>query len=319
MIARQIGESAVRISIVGLGGNEYLPDGRSRGFTDAPRLAVIPGHILPEFGRDRRRTLLRLCYSKGVNLLDVTMDSEKEALGRNLQEVPPPFPVYVQTRPEGMVYGRDPHNAKMANYDALRQEVERGLKLLRRDHLDFLNLGFMRDALIHDHAYLDKIERNIRLLKDARLIRFACLDTFSGEQTYLTGLRAGCFDVVYVSLNPADDGPLEKVLPTAVDQGTAVFVRECFMKGALFAMGEEVGLTDRNRLARVALTWCLTRKGVTSAIVGAHDADQMANNLQVLDDLVMYDDDWHIIETLKNSALFRAYRDRKSAQWLGAE
>ncbi len=318
MIARQIGDSSLRVSIVGLGGHEYLANGRSRGFTDAPELAVTPGHILPNFGQERRRDLLRLCYSKGINLYDVTMDSEKEALGRNLREVAPPFPVYVQTRPEGMVYGRDPYNLRMADYDALRQEVERGLVLLRRDRLDFLNLGFMRDALDHDRAFLDKIARNVRLLKEAKLIRFACLDTFSGERTYMAGIRAGCFDVLYVSLNLADKGALDRVIPKADEQGMAVFVRECFMKGALFAMGQEAGFTDENHLARVALKWCLSRDGVTSAIVGAQDADQMANNLSVLKDPVMYDDEWETVEAIEQTEAYRTYRDRKRAQWLGS-
>ena len=40
----------------------------------------------------------------------MTIDSEKEALGRNLKEVPPPYEIYIQTRPEGMGYGYDPNN-----------------------------------------------------------------------------------------------------------------------------------------------------------------------------------------------------------------
>ena len=46
----------------------------------------------------------------GINFFDATQDSEKEALGRNLKEIPPPYEIYVQTRPEGMVYSYDPFN-----------------------------------------------------------------------------------------------------------------------------------------------------------------------------------------------------------------
>lgn len=315
MITRRVGDSNVRVSIVGLGGHEYLPDGRSRGFNEEPERSVQPGYIMPSFGGEPRRELLRLCYDRGVNLYDATIDSEKEALGRNLREIPPPFPVYVQTRPEGMVYGRDPYNLKMADCAALRAEVVRSLELLQRDRLDFLNLAFMRDALAHDRAYLDKLARNISRLKEERLIRFATLDTFSGEATYLAGIRECRFDAMYVNLNPADCLALERAIPEATDRGMAVFARECFMKGALFAMGEEVGLTERAHLARVALKWCLTREGVTSAMVGARCAEEMRSDLQALDDLTLSDEDLAVLATLETSPRFREYAARKRQQW----
>ena len=49
----------------------------------------------------------------------MTIDSEKEALGHNLKEVPPPYEIYIQTRPEGMGYGYDPNNQKMGDYALL--------------------------------------------------------------------------------------------------------------------------------------------------------------------------------------------------------
>jgi len=105
--------SNVRISRVVLGGHEYLADGRSRGFNEDPANAITPGHIFPGFGGETRRAVLRTAYDLGINTFDVTLDSEKEALGRNLAELPPPYEIYIQTRPEGMVYGYDPANRKM--------------------------------------------------------------------------------------------------------------------------------------------------------------------------------------------------------------
>jgi len=313
MIHRRIGDSDVEVSIIALGGHEYLPDGRSRGFNEVPDLAVIPGYIVDGFGQERRKELIKFCYRQGINFFDATMDSEKDALGRNLQELPPPHEVYVQTRPEGLVYDRDPCNQKMANYEVLKAEVQRGLGLLRRDRLDFLNIAFMRWALDHDPAYLAKIGHNIRRLKADGLIRFACLDTFSGERTYQRGIEAGCFDAVYVNLNLANDGALEKVFPAAKEAGLAVFVRECFMKGELFYMGDEVGITNRARLAQTALKWCLAQDAVTLVVVGCHDAAQMASNLGVLENLELNDEDRAIIDGLRTSTRFASYRtDRRS-------
>jgi aryl-alcohol dehydrogenase-like predicted oxidoreductase len=319
MIYRQIGDSEVQVSIVGLGGHEYLPDGRSRGFNEEPERAVQPGVVLEGYGGERRQALLRFCYEQGINFYDATMDSEKEALGRNLAALPPPFEVYVQTRPEGLVYGRDPYNAKLAQYEVLRAEVVRCLGLLRRERLDFLNIAFMRWALDHDPEYLTKIGSNIERLKAAGLIRFACLDTFSGEWTYLQGIRAGCFDALFINFNPGDDGALDEVFPAAQEAGMAIFVREVFLKGRLFHAGDEVGLVDRGRLAQAGLKWVLNQAGVTMAVVGAQDVAQMRSNLRVLEDVALNDEDRALIERLRTSSMFQGYRRAKREQFFESE
>ena len=66
-----------------------------------------------------------------------------EALGRNLAEMPPPYDVFVQTRPEAMNYSYDPGNRKMLDLGLLRAEVQRILKMLRRERLELLNLGIL--------------------------------------------------------------------------------------------------------------------------------------------------------------------------------
>jgi aryl-alcohol dehydrogenase-like predicted oxidoreductase len=271
--------------------------------------------VLEGYGLDQRLALIRYCYTQGINFFDATMDSEKDSVGRNLQELPPPYKVYVQTRPEGLVYGRDPFNAKMAQYEVLKAEVQRGLGLLRRERLDFLNLAFMRPALEHDPDYLLKLGENVARLKAEGLIRFACLDTFSGEWTYLQGIRAGFFAAIFINFNLANDGALRAVFPAAQEAGMAVFVRECFMKGELFHMGDEVGLTDRGRLAQAALKWNLNQAGVTMAVVGAKDAEQMASNLRVLEDLALNDEDEAILARLRTSPRFQDYREKRHAQF----
>jgi aryl-alcohol dehydrogenase-like predicted oxidoreductase len=177
----------------------------------------------------------------------------------------------------------------------------------------------MRWALDHDPEYLDKIGHNIARLKAEGLIRFACLDTFSGGWTYLQGIRAGCFDALFINFNLGDDGALDEVFPAAQEAGMAVFVREVFMKGRLFHAGDEVGLVDRGRLARAALKWVLNQEGVTMAVVGAHDTAQMRGNLRVLEDLALNDEDRALIERLRTSSTFQAYRQAKRRQFFEVE
>ena len=308
---RRLGKSTVEISVIGMGGHEYLPDGRSRGFNENFQLAVTPDHIFDGFGQKTRRQVLKLAFDYGINFFDVTQDSEKEALGRNLKEVRPPYEIFIQTRPEGMVYTYDAFNKKMANYTLLKAEVQRILKLLQRERLEFLNIAFMKSALDHDPEYLAKIKANIANLKQEGLILFACADTFSGEYTYLKQIEAGCFDAVYINYNFADHGGNRQVLPTAKDQGLAIITREAFMKGELFKMGAAVGLTDRSRLAEIGIKWNLSHHAVTNLVVGTNNPGHLGDNLRVLNNLELTEEDNEIIEKIRTSDSFKAYEERK--------
>jgi len=316
---RRFGKTNVEISVFGMGGHEYLPDGRSRGFNENFELAVTPDHIFDGFGQEIRRKVLKIAFNNGINFFDVTQDSEKEALGRNLKEIRPPYEIYIQTRPEGMVYTYDECNRKMAQYELLKAEVHRILKLLQRDRLDFLNLAFMKSALDNDPEYLAKIGSNISNLKKEGLIRFACADTFSGEYTYLKQIEAGCFDAVYINFNFADHGAGRKVLPIAKEQRLEVITREAFMKGALFGMGKEVGLTDRSRLAEVGLKWNLSHAAVTNVIVGTNNPDHLLKNLNVLNNLDLTGEDNGVIDQIKTSDSYKAYEDRKTNEFFELE
>ena len=82
MIYRRFEKAGIDISVLSMGGHEYLPDGRSRGFNEDFTRAVTPGYIFEGFGHDKRRKTLELAFDAGINFFDVTQDSEKEALGR---------------------------------------------------------------------------------------------------------------------------------------------------------------------------------------------------------------------------------------------
>jgi predicted aldo/keto reductase-like oxidoreductase len=311
MLYKKLGQTGVEISILSMGGHEYLADGRSRGFNENFNLAVTPGYIFEGFGSDRRKNNLSIAFEHGINLFDVTQDSEKEALGRNLKEIRPPYEIYIQTRPEGMVYTYDQYNRKMGLYDLLKTEVQRSLKLLKRDHLDFLNLAFMQSALDHDPGYLDKIKSNVEHLKKEGLILFACADTFSGENTYLAQIDSNTFDAVYINFNLADYGPIRKVFPAATQKALGVISREAFMKGQLFKMADEIGFSDRSKLAQIALKWNLSHEAVTTVVIGTNNPEHLKKNLTILKNINLTDEDTHVIETLKTSEIYKTYKENK--------
>jgi len=307
------GRTGIELSRVGLGGHEFLPDGRSRGFNENYLKATTPDIIFEGFGGEKRRAVVAAAHVAGINFFDVTIDSEKEALYRNLVQAPPAHPVYIQTRPEGMVYTNNPddlNNWRMADLNLLRAEVKRLTRVLGR-RPDFLNFGFMGDALDHDPDYLKKISANIKALKDEGLVRFACADTFSGEELYLKQIGTGAFDGIFINFNLADDGPARKVLPEAAVRGMSVHCREAFGKGALFRMGEEAGITDRSVLARAALRWVLSHPEVTTCVIGIDNPAQLADNLRSLDAPPLSAEDDRLIAALMKTGTYRQVHGEK--------
>lgn len=311
-----LGSRGDSISIIGLGGHEYLANGRSRGFNEDKLAAVQPGYLGNGYGGEKRRALLKLAFETGINFFDVTIDPEKEALGRNLQEVPPPYPIYIQTRPEGMVYDYDPGNPRLADYQALRDEVARILGLLRRERIEFLNLAFEASALEKDPEYLDKISDNIARLKQEGLILFASCETGSGERTYLAQIQAGCFDSLALNLNFCHDAALSRVVPEAAKAGMAVVCREAFMKGALFSIGEEAGISDRTDLVCAALRWNLSRDGVSTTLVGAENVDHLRAHLSAAEKPKPEPADEQLLDRLRQTASYTVYKEQRKKRFL---
>ena len=319
MIYRQAGKSGVEISAVALGGHEFLDNGSSRGFNENFAEAVKPGYVGVGYGQEKRRDLVATALDNGINFFDVTIDPEKEALGRNLKELAPSREIYIQTRPEGMGYGYDECNRKMAVYDLLKAEVQRVLRLLQRDCLDFLNIPFLQSALDDDPDYMDKIRHNIESLKQEGLIRFASADTFSEEATYLAQIDAGCFDSITINFNFADTSPTRAVFAAARDADMAVVTREVFLKGGLFKMAEEAGITDRDLLTRITLKWNLSIDKVTTAIVGVDDSRQLLNAISILDEPALTDEESGILDALRATEAYRTIAEQKNKGFFGTQ
>lgn len=296
----------LEVSAIGLGGHEYF-EGGVRGFNDEEReRAITPGVILDGFGGERRREVVRTALENGVNFFDVTIDEEKDALGRNLEELDPDREVYVQTRPAGMVYSYGDHNAGLADYERLREAVEDILDLLRRDRVDVLNFGFERAAYEQDPDFFAKVADNVDRLKDEGVIRYASADALSDTEAYLEAVRTGAFDSISIGFHFANTEPAEEVLPAASERGMAVVTRAVFMKGTLFEMADQAGIDDLDAVARASIRWCLEHDAVTTVLVGADTAAEFERNLAAADG-ELSDADEAILRELRDT---EAYRER---------
>jgi aryl-alcohol dehydrogenase-like predicted oxidoreductase len=299
-----------------MGGHEYLPNGKSRGFNEDFKKSTTAGQIFEGFGSDQRKKVLQEAYDLGINYFDVTQDSEKEALGRNLKEMPAPYEIFIQTRPEGMCYTYDEYNAKMANLEVLRAEVQRILKLMQIERIDFFNMAPLKGAFEHDPEYIDKLGYNIAALKKEGLIRFACADTFSGEETYLKMIESGHFDVMYMNFNFADYQGERKVLKAAKAQGMGVVTREAYMKGQLFHMAKEAQMDNVAPLADAALRWSLSREGVDMVIYGTGKPHHLRSAAEAFDKPYTEADE-QVINQIRATQLFKEYEAAKTKEYLG--
>lgn len=304
------GKTGLELSQIALGGHEFLRSGLSRGFNEDFAKAVTPGFIAPDFGGPKRLGILEAAYDLGINIFDVTIDSEKEALGRNMAQRPPPYPVYVQTRPEGLCYGYDPGNRKMLDYAVLSAEIQRGLKLMRRETVDFLNIGLINWSIDGMPDYMARLADNLARLKADGLIRFAVADSHAGQRLYLAELGSGAFDAVNLDLSLGEFDGLDAVVPRARQLGLGVIAREVFFKGELFSIAEEVGLTDRSAVARTALAW-VGQQDADIIILGVDTADQLRANAATLEAGAATLDQ-ALLTRLETSSGFQAYRDKRT-------
>ncbi len=219
-------------------------------------------------------------------------------MGRVLREVDVKDGVLIQTRPEGMVYTYDPHNQKMADYDLLRAEAIRALKLIQREVIDIYNFAFMADALENDPDYLDKIADNIQKLKAEGLIRFASADTFSGPETYAKQYDKGCFDTTFINCNPLAKATFGDTIAKAKKQEMGILGRVLFQKAKVFAVAEEKGYTDKAQIAKALVKWAVKDSGVHAIVMGVSSPEQLAENLTALEDLNYAQDESRIIDML---------------------
>jgi aryl-alcohol dehydrogenase-like predicted oxidoreductase len=310
---RQFGKTGLLLSEIALGGHEFLQNGRSRGFNEDFANAVTAGYLLDGFGGPQRKEVLVAAYDLGINFYDVTIDSEKEALGRNLAEIPPPYPIHIMTRPEGMCYSYDPGNRKMLDYAVLKAEVQRTLSLIRRDAIDLFNIGLINWSIDETPDYMARLADNLRKLRTEGLIRFAVADSHAGQRLYLAEMASGAFDAINLDLSFGEPAGLKKVIPIARDLGMGVIAREVFFKGELFDIADGIGLTDRGRVARAALAWVAGYQPDV-VILGVDNADQLRANARTLAE-ESDSTNREIIALIEACEEFKAYESKRTSQF----
>jgi len=313
---REYGKSGVRLSVIGLGGHEFHGDGKVKGYQDDPRRATLRGTIMPGFGGEDRKAVVKRALELGINFFDLTIDSEKEAMGRILKEMAPSQEIFIQTRPEGMVF-RNPEadNHRMKDYGLVKEETARILGLLGRPRLEVLNFGFMKEALREDPEFIDKVGANIARLKKEGLIRFASVDTNSGQTVLEPSIRSGHFDSFFFDFNVFHQVPAETVIPLAVRGGMGVVPRVALAKRRILGIAEEAGIRDQAVMASAAIKWVLRAPGVTSLMVGVASIAQLESNAALADNCEYTPEEREALDRLQAYPPFVEKQKETAALW----
>jgi aryl-alcohol dehydrogenase-like predicted oxidoreductase len=300
---RALGRSGLRISVLTMGTMTFGGKGNfaSVGSTDVAEA----------------RRQVDQCLEAGVNLID-TADVysgglSEEIVGEVLDGRRDDALIATKVR---MTMGAGPNDAGLSRHHIITG-CEASLRRLRTDHIDLYQVHEWDGATPLEET-LEALDHLVRSGK----VRYVGASNYSGWQLLKAlgtadRIRAPRFvsEQIYYSLQ-ARDAEYE-LLPAAVDQGLGVLVWSPLAGGLLsgrYRRGQqpsegsrqltdwdEPPVHDQEKLydtvevlvsvgeahgvsaAQVALAWSLGRPGVTSLVIGARTAEQLADNLAAAD------------------------------------
>jgi aryl-alcohol dehydrogenase-like predicted oxidoreductase len=300
---RPLGRSGLRISVLTMGTMTFGGQGNfaNVGSTDVAEA----------------RRQVDQCLAAGVNLID-TADVysgglSEEIVGEVLDGRRDDVLIATKVR---MTMGAGPNDTGLSRHHII-EGCEASLRRLRTDHIDLYQVHEWDGATPLEET-LDALDHLVRSGK----VRYVGASNYSGWHLLKAlgtadRLRAPRFvsEQIYYSLQ-ARDAEYE-LIPAAVDQGLGVLVWSPLAGGLLsgkYRRGQtppegarqltdwnEPPVHDQEKLydtvevlvsigeahgvsaAQVALAWSLGRPGVTSLVVGARTAEQLADNLAAAD------------------------------------
>lgn len=191
---------------------------------------------------------------------------------------------------------------KHGSYDILRDDVmkqtEGCLKNLGQDQLDCLMLHNFEDY----SEDRDNISKIFQELKDQKLIALSAISAYSRHDYGM--IADSGFDATQIPMNVFDWGQIESGgMQRLADSGMMVFIRSVFLQGLVFHTPEDLDprmdfcvpylrkyleLCQEFKLspAVLALSFVLSTPGVTTAVLGCDNAQQLASNCDLFNQTV---------------------------------
>lgn len=264
MEKRKFGKTGLEVSVLGLGAAEV-------GYAGADDAKV--------------RALVDAALDAGVNVIDTAecYGTSEETLGRAL----------AGRREKVLLFSKCGHSRGYGSPDwdepkALERSLDRTLELLKTDRLDLFQLHSCPKAALERGAVVEFMKR----AKKAGKTRFI---GYSGDSdAALFAVRGGAFDALQISVNIADQEPLETILPEARERGMGVIAKRPIANAAwrhdgpppsayhepywrrLKALAYPFLRTEA--AAETALRFTLSAPAVCTAIVGTEKPGRLKEN-----------------------------------------
>jgi aryl-alcohol dehydrogenase-like predicted oxidoreductase len=300
---RNLGKSGLRISVLTMGTMTF---GGAGGFAQVGSTGV-----------DEARRQVDMCLDAGINLIDTadiySSGLSEEIVGQVLGGRRDDVLVATKVR---MAMGPGPNDAGLSRQHIV-SGCEASLRRLGTDHIDLYQVHEWDGV-----TPLEETLEALGLLVSSGKVRYVGCSNYAGWQLMKAlgladrhGLPRFVSQQIYYSLQSRDAE--YELIPAAVDQGLGVLVWSPLAGGllsgryrrdrrpdsgsrqltewneppvydqdklhdtvdVLVSVGEEHGVSA----ARVALAYLLTRPAVTSLVVGARTAEQLADNLAAAD------------------------------------
>ena len=239
--------------------------------------------------------ILNAAMAGGINTLDTAGaygDSES-VIGNWLKTVDPAKRPFIVTKAAHLEHG---------SLDALRkdmfQKVKTSKERLGVEQLDMLMLHHFDDYLCDK----DNVLKVMHELKDAGEVRFLGASAYSHHdygEIADTGFDATQIPINLFDWNQIENGGLKKL----EESGMMVFVRSVYLQGLVFQKPENLAphmefarptlekfqfLCNKYNLApaTLALSYALSLPGVTSLVLGSEKAEQVQQNLALMEQAV---------------------------------
>lgn len=247
MPERQLGNTGLRVPILGLGGAGQTP--------------------LSKYGVQKEATaMISAAFQMGIRYFDTAANygPSEDYLGQVL----PSFrsEIILATKTD------------QRDYDGAWRELERSLARLQTDYLDIWQLHHVSfdselEQIFGKNGAIKAIEAAI----DQKIIRFDRITGHHDPQVIANALERYPFDMTLVALNAADIHHGSPFAPTVLPVAEAKNIGVVAMKIPAYGRLLKPGLLTMNQ----AMGYVLSLDGVNSCIIAAENIKQLQNNIQV--------------------------------------
>ena len=294
---RVLGRTGLKVSCISLGTVEL-------GVDYGIRKPAEPNRP----GRDEAVNLLRYAADNGVNLFDTApgYGISEELLGI---AIGPRSDCYIATKVSIPVTA-DKYSSATNLKSIVHLSLDSSLRALHRDVIDIVQIHNATTEVMNRREVTEALLN----AKQSGKVRFIGVSVY-GEESAMTAIQLGCFDVIQVAYNLLDQRMAQTVFPHARESNIGIISRSALLKGVLTErarwLPEELAelrmASERiidaygvswDSLPLLALRFCISSDFVHSVLIGVSNRQELDMAIAAAKNGLLDD------EKMKSAAIF---------------